>query len=232
MISIRVANERGFADYGWLQSRHTFSFARYYDPDFMGYSVLRVINDDHVAPGAGFPTHGHRDMEIISYVIEGALEHKDNMGNGSVIQAGDIQRMTAGSGVTHSEFNASDEEPVNFLQIWIIPNKEDLKPGYEQKRIDEIIGADKLRLIASANGRDNSLVVHQDVNIYLAKFDRSDNIQQPINSVRKYYVHVTQGHVQLNDTTLGSGDGAFIADESVLNYKTDNMAELLLFDLP
>jgi len=232
MITIRPANERGYANHGWLKSRHTFSFADYVDPDFIGFSKLRVINDDRVVAGAGFPTHPHRNMEIVSYVLDGALEHKDSMGNGSVIRPGDVQRMTAGTGVTHSEFNASKKDPVRFLQIWIFPNKNGLKPGYEQKHFDEQQRRGRLRLVGSPDGSDGSILIHQDVRLYAGLFDRgeSDEISQAPN--RKYYVHVAKGSVDVGGTRLNEGDGAFVERQADLSVEGINRGEVLVFDLP
>ena len=232
MITIRPANERGYANHGWLKSRHTFSFADYVDPDFIGFSKLRVINDDRVVPGAGFPTHPHRNMEIVSYVLDGALEHKDSMGNGSVIRPGDVQRMTAGTGVTHSEFNASKKDPVRFLQIWIFPNKNGLKPGYEQKHFDEQQRRGRLRLVGSPDGRDGSILIHQDVCLYAGLFDKGerDKISQAPN--RKYYVHVAKGSVDVDGNRLNEGDGAFVERQTDLSVEGINRGEVLVFDLP
>lgn len=232
MITVRPANERGFANHGWLKSRHTFSFADYVDPDFVGFSKLRVINDDRVAAGAGFPTHPHRNMEIVSYVLDGALEHKDSMGNGSVIRPGDVQRMTAGTGVTHSEYNASDKEPVRFLQIWIFPNKNGLTPGYEQKHFDEQQRRGRLKLVGSPDGREGSILIHQDVRLYAGLLDRgeSDKISQAPN--RKFYVHVARGSVEIDGTRLNEGDGAFVERQPELSVEGINRGEILVFDLP
>lgn len=232
MITIRHANERGYADYGWLKSRHTFPFAEYVDPNFLGFSRLRVINDDRVAASAGFPTHPHRNMEIVSYVLDGAMEHKDSMGFGSVIRPGDVQRMTAGTGVTHSEFNASDTEPLHFLQIWILPNQNGLKPGYEQKHFDEQQRRGRLRLVGSADGREDSILIHQDVNLYAGLFDagESDEISQAAD--RKYYVHVARGTIDVDDTRLNEGDGAFVERQPNLSVQGVNRGEVLVFDLP
>jgi redox-sensitive bicupin YhaK (pirin superfamily) len=210
MIQIRQANERGYANHGWLESRHTFSFANFYDPAHMGFSHLRVINDDNVAPAAGFPTHGHRDMEIISYVLEGSLEHKDSMGNGSIIRPGEVQRMSAGTGVTHSEYNASDTEPVRFLQIWIIPAQRGITPGYEQKEFadNEVHGT--LHLVASADGRDGSVLIHQDTAIYASKLTKGDAVEHVIANGRKAWVQVARGNVTVKGHTLSQGDGAAI----------------------
>jgi redox-sensitive bicupin YhaK (pirin superfamily) len=232
MIQVRKANERGHANYGWLNSYHTFSFADYFDPEQMGFSVLRVINDDTVDPGAGFPTHPHRDMEIVSYVLEGGLEHKDNMGNGSVIRPGDVQRMTAGTGVTHSEYNASNTEPVHFLQIWILPNQRKLQPGYEQRRYGPEALRGEFRLVGSPDGRDDSVTIHQDVNLYATVLTEGESTRHKLPVTRCAYVHVARGSVQLNGTQLNEGDGARIADESEIQFDGTGKGEVLLFDLP
>ncbi|MGW8247433.1 MAG: pirin family protein [Acidiferrobacterales bacterium] len=232
MITVRPANERGYANHGWLKSRHTFSFADYVDPDFVGFSKLRVINDDRVAAGAGFPTHPHRNMEIVSYVLDGALEHKDSMGNGSVIRPGDVQRMTAGTGVTHSEYNASNKEPVRFLQIWIFPNKNGLKPGYEQKHFDEQQRRGRLRLVGSPDGRDGSILIHQDVQLYAGLFDKDEGDKISQAPGRKYYVHVAKGSVDVDGTRLNEGDGAFIEQHPNLFVQGITNGEVLVFDLP
>ena len=232
MITVRHANERGYANHGWLKSRHTFSFADYVDPDFVGFSKLRVINDDRVAAGAGFPTHPHRNMEIVSYVLDGALEHKDSLGHGSVIRPGDVQRMTAGTGVTHSEFNASDTDPVRFLQIWIFPDKLGLPPGYEQKHFDEQQRRGRLRLVGSPDGRDGSIRIRQDVQLYAGLFDvgEHDEIQQAPG--RKYYVHVAKGSIDVEGTRLNEGDGAFVEQQPNLFVQGITNGEVLVFDLP
>ena len=233
MIAIRHAKARGYAHHGWLTSWHTFSFANYYDPEFMGISALRVINEDHVAPGAGFPTHGHRNMEIISYVVQGALEHKDSMGNGSVIRPGEIQRMSAGTGVTHSEFNASKTEALQFLQIWIQPDKIGVEPGYEQKRIEDIdSNRQDLVMVASPDGRRNSVQIHQDALLYAAVLTENQRAQYELNPQRSGYVHVVKGQLDLNGKQLNSGDGAFLIQETRLDFVSGNGTELLLFDLP
>jgi redox-sensitive bicupin YhaK (pirin superfamily) len=230
MITPRPAQERGHANHGWLDSYHTFSFANYYDPAHMGVSHLRVINDDTVAPGAGFGTHGHRDMEIISYVLFGALQHKDSMGNGSIIRPGEVQRMSAGSGVTHSEFNASNEEEVNFLQIWIQPNVNGIQPGYEQKDFStELLG--QLRLVASPDGREGSLLINQDTFMYAARLDNSETLKHPLASGRTAYVHVARGKLLLNGIPMQGGDGASIKDEPTISLNGNPEAEILLFDL-
>ena len=231
MITPRPAQERGHANHGWLDSYHTFSFADYYDPQQMGVSHLRAINDDTVAPSAGFGTHGHADMEIISYVLSGALQHKDSMGNGSIIRPGEVQRMRAGSGVTHSEFNASNEDEVNFLQIWIQPNVSGIQPGYEQKDFSTELSG-QLRLVASPDGRDGSLLIHQDAFMYAARLDNNETLKHPLASGRTAYVHVARGELQLNGMRMHGGDGASIKDEQTITLNADPKAEILLFDLP
>jgi len=232
MITVRHANERGYADHGWLKSRHTFSFADYVDPDFVGFSKLRVINDDRVAAGAGFPTHPHRNMEIVSYVLDGALEHKDSLGHGSVIRPGDVQRMTAGTGVTHSEFNASDKEPVRFLQIWIFPDKLGLPPGYEQKHYDEGQRRGRFRLVGSPDGRDGSIRIRQDVQLYAGLFDQGERDEIRQGPGRKYYVHVAKGSIDVDGTRLDEGDGAFVEHQTILTVEGIDRGEVLVFDLP
>ena len=232
MIQIRQANERGYTNHGWLESRHTFSFANYYAQAHMGFSHLRVINDDKVAPGAGFPTHGHRNMEIISYVLEGALEHKDNMGNGSIIRPGEVQRMSAGTGITHSEYNASDTESVRFLQIWIIPSKRGISPGYEQQQFADSEVHGKLRLVASADGRDGSVLIHQDTTVYASKLTKGEAVEHVIANGRKAWVQVATGNVTVNGHSLSQGDGAAISQENSITLTTEQEAEVLVFDLP
>jgi len=232
MLNIRKSTDRGHANHGWLDSHHTFSFADYYDPAYMGVSALRVINEDRVQPGAGFPTHGHRDMEIVSYVLAGALEHKDSMGNGSVIRPGDVQRMSAGTGVRHSEFNASATEPVHFLQIWILPDRNGHAPGYEQKHFAPAELDGKLRLIASPDGRDGSVTLHQDAQLYAARLDGDQGVTQPLAPGRCAYVHLARGALTLNGTPLQAGDGARIEQETQLRFEQGRGAEVLLFDLP
>jgi redox-sensitive bicupin YhaK (pirin superfamily) len=231
MITMRAANERGHANLGWLDSYHTFSFANYYDPRHMGVSVLRVINDDTVAPAAGFGTHGHSDMEIISYVLSGALEHKDSIGNGSIIRPGEVQRMSAGSGIRHSEFNASQKEAVNFLQIWIVPNVSGIQPSYEQKNFSaELPG--RLRLVASSDGRDGSVRLHQDACMYVGKPEDGQTLNHTLASGRTAYVHVARGQLELNGLNMQAGNGATVTDESVIRVTGKDQAEVLLFDLP
>lgn len=232
MIQIRKSEDRGHANHGWLDSFHSFSFADYHDPAHVQFSVLRVINEDRVVPGAGFPTHGHRDMEIISYVLEGALEHKDSMGTGSVIRPGDVQRMSAGTGVRHSEYNASKSELVHFLQIWILPEANSIQPGYEQKHFEPEELDGQLRIIASPDGRDGSVTVHQDVVLYAAKLDAAQNALHTIAPGRRAYVHVARGSLQLNGLPLAAGDGVRIENESLLRFEQGRGAEVLLFDLP
>ena len=231
MIIVRDRNTRGRTQLGWLDSRHTFSFGHYHDPNHMGFGALRVINDDRVAPGAGFGEHSHADMEIITYVLQGALEHKDSLGNGSVISPGDVQRMSAGTGVTHSEYNPSSSEPVHFLQIWIIPEARDITPSYEQKRfrLDERQG--RLRLIGNRWGSEGAITIHQDVAIYVAEIAEGECIAYQLADGRKAWVHVARGIVRLNGDELREGDGAAIADESKIVLDTEHRAEVLLFDL-
>jgi len=232
MIKLRPAQERGIANYGWLKSRHSFSFAEYYDPRFMGYSALRVLNDDRVDGGAGFPTHPHRNMEIVSYVLDGAMEHRDSMGYGGVIQPGDVQRMSAGTGVTHSEFNASDTEPLHFLQIWIMPDRNGLPPSYEQKHFDETERRGRLRLIASPDGSDGSVTIHQDARLYATLLSADEQASLPIDDGRKVYMHVARGAVQLDGKAMHEGDGAYIEQQEVLEMKGVKDGEVLVFDLP
>ena len=233
MLDIRKSAQRGTADLGWLFSRHTFSFSDYYDPDHMGFGPLRVINEDRVQPGQGFGTHGHRDMEIISYVLEGALEHKDSIGTGSVIRPGDVQVMSAGTGIRHSEFNHSKSEPVHFLQIWIIPDRDGIKPRYDQKEFPDSEKRGRLRLVGSADGRDGSIVIHQDVELFAAILGRGEQATHPLRDGRHGWLQVARGSVEANGQRLDAGDGAAVADEPGLTItgKTDN-AEILLFDLP
>ena len=231
MITVRPADERGHANYGWLDTYHTFSFNTYYDPKNMGFRSLRVINDDTVSAGQGFGTHGHQDMEIISYVLEGALEHKDSMGTGSVLRAGDVQRMTAGTGVTHSEFNHSQTEPLHFLQIWILPEKQGLEPGYEEKTISTGEKQGQLRLLASPDGREGSLRIHQDVRVYASILSDGDSLEHSLETSRHAWLQVARGQLKLNGETLGQGDGAAISEETALRLEGDGEAEVLLFDL-
>ena len=231
MITIRKSQERGHAQHGWLDSHHTFSFADYHDPDHMGFRTLRVINEDRVAPGQGFGTHPHRDMEILSYVLEGALEHKDSMGTSSVIKPGEVQRMTAGSGVLHSEYNPSDKEPVHFLQIWIFPEKKNLKPGYDQKEFPAGERKDKLRLVASRDGRFGSLQIHQDVSLYTTLLTKGCAVRHSMDPGRFAWIQVASGDVKLNGQVLKAGDGASVSGEKALEVYATSNAEVLLFDL-
>ena len=229
MIDIRYSEERGPADHGWLQSRHSFSFGGYYDPRYMGVSALRVINDDKVAPGAGFGTHSHQDMEIISYVKRGAIEHKDSMGNVEQLPAGEFQVMSAGTGVSHSEYNPSDSEPLEFLQIWIQPDVKGIKPQYQQKRFDNRTG---LQLIASADARDESLLLHQDASLYQLRLEPSDKASLKLDHERSLYIHVVSGALELNGETIGEGDGARVTDVESVDFEGLETTEALVFDLP
>jgi len=232
MLTLRRAEERGRANFGWLDSRHSFSFGHYYDPAHMGFGPLRVINDDRVAPGGGFPTHPHADMEIISYVLEGGLEHKDSLGTGSVIRPGDVQRLSAGSGVRHSEFNASKTEPVHFLQIWILPEKKGIEPSYEQKSFPAGEKRAKLRLVGSRDGRDGSVTIHRDVDLYATLLDIDETVTHALNSGRIAWVQVAQGTAQLNGEQLYPGDGVAVEDaRSIELTGTSSDAEILLFDM-
>ena len=231
MLLIRRASDRGRANLGWLDSRHTFSFADYSDPRYMGFGPLRVINEDRVQPGKGFPTHSHRDMDIISYVLSGALEHKDSIGTGSVIRPGDVQRMTAGTGVEHSEFNHSPTEPVHFLQIWVIPEKRGLAPSYEERRFDDASKRGKLKLIASRNGRDESLVIHQHTDLYAAVLAPGDEVAHTTDRLHKSWLQVTRGAVTIDGETLNAGDGTAIAYEERIVIKSSADSEILLFDM-
>jgi quercetin 2,3-dioxygenase len=231
MITLRKSADRGHANHGWLDSHHSFSFADYYDAKEMGFGSLRVINEDRVEPGMGFGTHGHRDMEIITYVLEGALQHKDSMGNGSVIKPGDVQRMSAGTGVTHSEFNASQTEPVHFLQIWIQPKFNGIKPGYEEKIFSDAEKRGKLRLIASFDARDGSAKIHQDASMYASIIELNQILAYILTEGRSAYVHIARGSVEVNGQTLQQGDGAKIVSEAALSFSTKDSAEFLLFDM-
>ncbi|MBD2179521.1 pirin family protein [Aerosakkonema funiforme] len=231
MITIRRSEERGHANHGWLDSYHSFSFADYYDPKYMGFRHLRVINQDRVAPGMGFGTHPHRDMEIISYVLDGALEHKDTIGTSSVIHPGEVQRMSAGTGIAHSEYNHSKKDPVHFMQIWILPEAKGLQPGYEQKNYPAEEKRGKLRLVASRDGRDNSVTIHQDVNLYATLLEEGEKVVHEIKPGRHVWLQVARGEVNLNGVPLKGGDGAAISDESIVAIEGIKGAEVLLFDL-
>ena len=230
-IVMRQAADRGHADHGWLDTRHTFSFASYYDPRFVGFRALRVINEDRVAPGQGFPTHAHRDMEIISYVLEGGLEHRDSLGTGSVIRPGDVQRMSAGTGVRHSEFNASPSEPVHFLQIWIEPATSGIAPGYEQKAFSDEDTRGRLRLVASPDGADGSVTIHQDARAYATRLAPGVEVVHRLAPGRHAWVQVARGALSLGGQRLGQGDGAAVSDESTLKLVGNKDAEALVFDL-
>ena len=232
MITVRSASERGNANFGWLDSRHTFSFGSYYDPAHMGFSNLRVINEDKVSPGQGFPTHSHRDMEIISYVIDGALEHKDSIGNGSIIRPGDVQRMSAGTGISHSEYNASNDSPVHFLQIWVLPEKQGIQPGYEQTYFSPEEKQGNLRLVGSHDGRDGSVTIHQDINLYAAQLTADEQVDYAVQPNRAVWLQVVRGGVALNDRSLSAGDGAAITNTDALSIQGQSEnAEILLFDM-
>ena len=230
MITIRKSEDRGHFDHGWLDTYHTFSFDQYYDPAQMHFRSLRVINEDRVAAGKGFPMHSHSDMEIITYILEGALEHRDSMGNGSVIRPGDVQRMTAGTGVSHSEFNPSEGEPVHLLQIWILPNARQLTPGYEEKNFPETERAGKLRLIASNDASDGSVNIHQDARVYASILEAGQSVEHALADNRYAWLQIARGTVKLNELEMKQGDGAAISRET-LNIVAHDRAELLLFDL-
>jgi redox-sensitive bicupin YhaK (pirin superfamily) len=231
MMTIRASNERGGGDYGWLKTRHTFSFNDYSDPKWMGFRSLRVINEDWVAPNGGFPTHPHRDMEIITYVLSGKLEHKDSLGTGSVILPGDGQRMTAGRGIRHSEANPSSTETVHLLQIWILPDKQGHEPGYEQKSFPEGEKRGKFRLIASRDGADGSVKINQDAKLFVTLLASGEEVTQPLGAKRYAWLQVAKGEVELNGQKLHQGDGAAISEEKKLTIKATEDAEVLLFDL-
>lgn len=231
MIIIRKANERGHANHGWLDTYFTFSFAEYHDPKHVRFGPLRVINDDTIAAGGGFGTHPHNDMEIITYVLNGALEHKDSMGTTSVIHAGEVQKMTAGSGVTHSEYNHSQTDPVHLLQIWIFPDEKGLEPGYEEKAFQDEIKKGRLCPIVSPDRRDGSLEIHQDAVVYASVLEGDDTVEHVIASGRRVWVHVARGQVRLNDIELGAGDGASVTDETRIALAGIKRGEILLFDL-
>ena len=232
MITIRPQAERGTAKFSWLDSKHSFSFGNYYDPQQMGFASLRVINEDKIIPGKGFGTHGHQDMEIISYVLSGELAHKDSMGNGSTIRPGNVQRMSAGTGVRHSEFNALDTEPVHLLQIWIMPEQKGLKPSYEEKKFAPEAKQGKLRLVGSKDGRDNSVTIHQDVDLYLASLTSGDRLTHKIKNDRVVWLQVAKGAVLLGGELLQAGDGAAVTDEAQIAIAGNSQdSEILLFDM-
>jgi redox-sensitive bicupin YhaK (pirin superfamily) len=231
MLQIRKSDDRGHARHGWLDSHHTFSFAGYYDPKFMGFGPLRVINEDRVQPGRGFDPHSHRDMEILSYVIEGELEHKDDMGNGSVIRPGELQLMRAGKGVTHSEYNHSQSKPVHFLQIWILPDEEDLEPAYDQREFPSAARRNRLRLIASRDGAEGSVRVHQDVSLFATLLEEGQSLGHPLPPKAGAWVQVVRGELDVNGVSLSAGDGLAIRDEAELELEARSDSEALLFEL-
>jgi redox-sensitive bicupin YhaK (pirin superfamily) len=232
MIEIRRSNERGQANHGWLKSFHSFSFADYFDPEHMEFGPLRVINEDRVAPGGGFGMHGHRDMEIISYVLEGELAHRDSIGNGSVIRPGDVQRMSAGSGIRHSEFNPSAAAQVHFLQIWIQPDVAGIAPSYEEKRFSAEEKRGRLRLIASPDQAEGSVLIHQNARVYSGLFDGAESAELKVGPDRLVYVHVARGNIEANGTALSAGDALKLSAESMLQLRNGAQAEVLVFDLP
>jgi redox-sensitive bicupin YhaK (pirin superfamily) len=231
MITVRRSAERGHFDHGWLDTYHTFSFSRYYDPRHMGFRALRVINEDHIRPGRGFGTHPHEDMEIITYVLEGGLAHRDSLGTGSVIRPGELQRMTAGTGITHSEFNASETNPVHLYQIWILPEREGLEPSYEQRAFPRADRADRLQLVASPDGAEDSLIIRQDVRLYLASLGDGREVFHELAPRRHAWLQVLRGRVVLDGSSLDAGDGAAISGEPSLAVRADGAAEVMLFDL-
>lgn len=232
MIKLRKSQERGHANHGWLDSYHSFSFANYYDPQHMQYSVLRVINEDVIAPGQGFGMHPHRDMEIITYMLKGSLRHGDSLGNGSVIKAGDVQRMTAGTGIVHSEFNASNNEPAHLLQIWLLPERNDLTPSYEEKQFDQEQKRGRWCLIASRDGREASLKINQDILLYATVLAAGERLAYHMQTRRSLYIQVARGSVSLNGRTLWAGDAAQVDTHQEIELIADEAAEVLLFDLP
>jgi redox-sensitive bicupin YhaK (pirin superfamily) len=231
MITLRKSSDRGHADHGWLKSFHSFSFADYHNPERMGVGNLRVINEDRIAPGTGFGTHGHRDMEIVSYVLEGALGHKDSMGNGTEIVPGDVQRMSAGRGVQHSEFNHAQGQTTHFLQIWVIPDERGIEPGYEQKRFDADAKRGRLALVASPDGREGSVTIHADAAMYAGLFDGAESAELPLTPGRPAYVHVARGAVRVNGQDAKAGDAVVLERETVLRIDRGQQAEVIVFDL-
>jgi quercetin 2,3-dioxygenase len=231
MITIRSAQDRGTANFRWLDSRHTFSFGEYYDLNHMGFASLRVINEDKIAPGQGFPTHSHRNMEIITYVLEGALEHKDSIGTGSIIRPGDVQRMSAGTGISHSEYNPSKTEPVHLLQIWILPSATGIEPSYEQRNFAIAEKQGRLQLVGSRDGRDGSVTIYQDLDLYATALNAGESVSHTLTSGRAAWIQVARGSVQLNDQTLSAGDGVAIAQEPQIVLQGVEGAEVLMFDM-
>lgn len=232
MIAFRPSKERGYAKHDWLESYHSFSFAEYYDPAHMGFGPLRVINEDFIAADRGFGTHGHKNMEIITYVLKGEIAHKDSMGNGSTIRSGDVQRMSAGSGVRHSEFNPSKDNATHLLQIWIQPNEQEIEPGYEEKNFTVAEKLGQLRLVASADGRDGAVKIHQDASLYVGLFQDEQKIEMPLQTHRLYYVHLARGTLQVNGQILNAGDALMLSQEEMLSIENGVDAEVLVFDLP
>ena len=231
MINIRLAADRGHANHGWLDTHHTFSFASYRDPKHVHFRALRVMNEDFVAPGQGFGTHPHENMEIVTYVLEGALEHKDSMGNGDVLRPGEFQRMSAGTGITHSEFNPSPTEPVHLYQIWLFPDQNGNEPSYEQRRFDEVERRNRLRLVASPDAAESSLLIHQDAKIFLSSLDAGSHVTYNLSFGRHAWLQVLRGQVALNGRALQTSDGAAISNETALEIEASNYAEVMLFDL-
>lgn len=231
MITVRKSNDRGHADHGWLNSFHTFSFAGYRDPAHMGFRSLRVINEDNVVAGQGFGTHAHHDMEIVTYVLDGELEHKDSMGNGEILRPGEFQRITAGTGITHSEFNPSPNRPSHFYQIWILPERKGIDPSYEQRAFDSSERQNRFQLVASPDGKDESLLIHQDVQIFLADVDVGASITWELANSRHVWLQVLRGSLTINDRSLHAGDAVAVSDEDGLSIHGDERAELMLFDL-
>jgi redox-sensitive bicupin YhaK (pirin superfamily) len=231
MLTVRHAEERGSTSFGWLDSRHTFSFGHYYDPQFMGFGSLRVINEDRVKPNQGFDTHGHQDMEIISYVLEGALEHKDSMGTGSIIRPGDVQRMSAGTGVRHSEFNASASEPVHFLQIWVLPERQGLAPSYQQQAFSDETKRGQLKLVGSRDGRADSITIHQDINLYATVLGDGETVTHQLAVDRKGWLQVVRGSVKINGKQLTAGDGVAMDAGNAITLTGVSDTEVLLFDM-
>ena len=231
MLQVRRSSERGHFDYGWLNTYHTFSFGHYRDAHHMGFRALRVMNEDYVQPGQGFGTHPHSDMEIVTYVLEGALEHKDSMGNGEVLRPGEFQRMSAGTGITHSEFNPSTDEPVHLYQIWLLPDRKGIEPSYEQKRFAEAERTNRLRLVASPNGAEGSLRIHQDARVYLSTVLEGEQVQHALAAGRHAWLQVLRGRVSLNGQSLHTSDGAAVSDETLLTIDAVSDAEVMLFDL-
>jgi quercetin 2,3-dioxygenase len=231
MIRIRKSDERGHFDHGWLHTYHTFSFSRYYDPLHMSFRSLRVMNEDWIAPGQGFGTHGHEDMEIVTYVLEGGLAHRDSLGSGDVLRPGELQRMTAGTGISHSEFNASQTEPVHLYQIWLLPEREGLEPSYEQKAFSQDDRRDRLRLVASPDGRDGSLTIRQDARLFLGSLEQNRELVYALPADRHAWLQILRGSVEFNGFALSAGDGAAVSDETALTVRAQSQAEVLLFDL-